>query len=188
MAVSRRLRFEVLKRDRHRCFYCGQRAPDVPLTVDHVIPTALGGTDDPSNLVAACADCNGGKSSVHPNSEVVADVDRDALRWAAALRLAAEQLAAERDAERLFADAFHRHWAEWGDRDGDPMPMPANWRQSIAQLRSAGMSADDAIECVEITMAATGVRNVNLFRYFCGCAYRRINATQDRARDLLGGA
>ncbi|MEJ7724319.1 MAG: hypothetical protein WKF64_08445 [Ilumatobacteraceae bacterium] len=35
--ISRRLRFEILRRDGHTCRYCGARAPDVPLTVDHVI-------------------------------------------------------------------------------------------------------------------------------------------------------
>lgn len=57
MAVSKRTRFEVLRRDNHTCRYCGQAAPDVKLTVDHVTPVALGGTDDPANLVTACAEC-----------------------------------------------------------------------------------------------------------------------------------
>ena len=30
----------------------------MPLVVDHIIPKALGGTDDPSNLCAACYRCN----------------------------------------------------------------------------------------------------------------------------------
>jgi 5-methylcytosine-specific restriction endonuclease McrA len=62
VSVSKRLRYEVLRRDDHACRYCGHTAPDVPLTVDHVIPVALGGTDEPENLVTACKDCNAGKS------------------------------------------------------------------------------------------------------------------------------
>lgn len=64
MTVSKRLRFEILRRDNHACRYCGGVAPDATITVDHVVPVALGGSDDPSNLVAACKDCNAGKSSV----------------------------------------------------------------------------------------------------------------------------
>ena len=30
----------------------------MPLVIDHVVPRALGGTDDPSNLCAACYRCN----------------------------------------------------------------------------------------------------------------------------------
>jgi 5-methylcytosine-specific restriction endonuclease McrA len=50
----RETRLRILRRDAYRCHYCGQAAN----TVDHVIPKAKGGTDDPSNLVAACARCN----------------------------------------------------------------------------------------------------------------------------------
>jgi 5-methylcytosine-specific restriction endonuclease McrA len=33
----------------------------VPLEVDHIVPLYKGGTNDDSNLVAACHDCNQGK-------------------------------------------------------------------------------------------------------------------------------
>ena len=55
MAVTKRMRFEILRRDNHACRYCGATAPDVKLAVDHVTPVALGGTDSPDNLVASCA-------------------------------------------------------------------------------------------------------------------------------------
>ncbi len=90
MPVSRRLRYEVLRRDNHACRYCGASAPDVPLTVDHVIPIALGGTDDPSNLVTACQPCNAGKSASSPDAPIVDDVAADALRWSKAMTRAAE--------------------------------------------------------------------------------------------------
>ena len=57
MAVTKRMRFEILRRDNHACRYCGATAPDVKLVVDHVTPVALGGTDSPDNLVASCAAC-----------------------------------------------------------------------------------------------------------------------------------
>jgi hypothetical protein len=44
----------VLERDRWSCVYCGESANQV----DHVIPKNNGGSDLPSNLVAACARCN----------------------------------------------------------------------------------------------------------------------------------
>ena len=59
--LSKRLRFMVLERDNFTCRYCGAKAPDVELQVDHVIPVAKGGADDPDNLVTACVDCNSGK-------------------------------------------------------------------------------------------------------------------------------
>jgi 5-methylcytosine-specific restriction endonuclease McrA len=44
----------VMKRDHHRCRYCGAKAAHV----DHVIPYSKGGGDDIQNLVAACVKCN----------------------------------------------------------------------------------------------------------------------------------
>lgn len=82
MAVSKRLRYEVLRRDNHACRYCGASAPDVKLNVDHVIPTSLGGSDKPTNLVTACADCNSGKTSSLPNATPVSDVEQEAFRKA----------------------------------------------------------------------------------------------------------
>jgi hypothetical protein len=57
------VRFEVLRRDGFTCRYCGRKAPMVRLQVDHVVPWSLGGSDDLSNLVAACSECNVGKSA-----------------------------------------------------------------------------------------------------------------------------
>lgn len=61
-ALSARIRFEVLKRDKFTCQYCGKKAPDVVLAVDHIKPVASGGTNDPLNLATSCVECNGGKS------------------------------------------------------------------------------------------------------------------------------
>jgi 5-methylcytosine-specific restriction endonuclease McrA len=52
-----RLSAAVLRRDGHRCRYCGGHAT----TADHVVPRSKGGTDSMHNLVAACRSCNGSK-------------------------------------------------------------------------------------------------------------------------------
>jgi len=49
-------RKEVFRRDHYTCQYCGKRASE--LTIDHVIPKHLGGTDSWDNVVTACARCN----------------------------------------------------------------------------------------------------------------------------------
>lgn len=66
------LKFDIWRRDGFRCRYCGKTALEesVILEVDHVVPVAAGGTDEPANLVTACRDCNRGKgdsaASVEP--------------------------------------------------------------------------------------------------------------------------
>ena len=91
MAVSKRLRYEILRRDNHACRYCGATAPGAKLNVDHVIPQSLGGSDKPDNLVTSCTDCNAGKTSSMPNAMVVADVDQETFRQAAELMSEAER-------------------------------------------------------------------------------------------------
>lgn len=61
--LSAKKRFRILNRDGFTCRYCGQAAPSVVLHVDHITPVCNGGDDDDDNLVAACEDCNAGKSS-----------------------------------------------------------------------------------------------------------------------------
>lgn len=62
--LSKRTRFEIFKRDGFRCLYCFASPGEKVLRVDHVKPVADGGTDDPTNLVTACFDCNAGKGPV----------------------------------------------------------------------------------------------------------------------------
>lgn len=61
MSITKKLRFEVFKRDSFTCQYCGKSAPDVTLQVDHIHPKSKGGTDDLLNLITSCFDCNQGK-------------------------------------------------------------------------------------------------------------------------------
>ena len=48
-------RFNIFKRDKHSCQYCGTRKD---LTIDHVIPKSKGGKSSWTNLVTACKKCN----------------------------------------------------------------------------------------------------------------------------------
>ena len=51
-------RYDILKRDNFTCQYCGRKAPEVVLEIDHIIPVSKGGTDAPSNLKTVCRECN----------------------------------------------------------------------------------------------------------------------------------
>lgn len=57
-------RKNIIQRDGRRCAYCGRN--DIPLTVDHIIPKAKGGTDSWDNLVCACFVCNNKKGDRTP--------------------------------------------------------------------------------------------------------------------------
>lgn len=61
-----RLRFKVFRRDGYTCQYCGRRAPEFPLHVDHIVPWSKGGATTLDNLRTACSQCNLGKGSMKP--------------------------------------------------------------------------------------------------------------------------
>jgi HNH endonuclease len=81
LAISKRLRYEIFQRDRFTCGYCGRSAPDVLLELEHVIPRAAGGGDEPSNLRAACEDCNDGKADRMPGRWQIAAVKKIQREW-----------------------------------------------------------------------------------------------------------
>lgn len=63
--LSKRIRFEVLRRDNFTCQYCGRKASEVELHVDHIRSVATGGENEMENLITACVDCNLGKGKLN---------------------------------------------------------------------------------------------------------------------------
>ena len=59
--VSGSIRYNVLKRAKHRCELCGGHEDQIALHVDHIIPRSKGGPDDISNFQALCVTCNTNK-------------------------------------------------------------------------------------------------------------------------------
>ena len=60
--ISKKIRFEVFKRDSFKCQYCGCSAPDVVLEVDHINPVSKGGANNILNYVTSCYDSKRRKS------------------------------------------------------------------------------------------------------------------------------
>ena len=61
--ISKKLRFEVFKRDSFTCQYCGKMAPEAVLQIDHINPIKNGGDNDLLNLITSCFECNNGKGA-----------------------------------------------------------------------------------------------------------------------------
>lgn len=189
MAVSKRLRYEIFRRDNHTCRYCGRSAPEVPLRVDHVTPVALGGGDEPTNLATSCEDCNGGKSSASPDATLVADVSDDALRWAAAMQQAADDLREQQAPKIAYREAFKKSWTGWTRQDGWKtvrVELPDGWKASLDSFYGAGLPQEVWPDIIEKAMTNPTVRVDNTFRYACGIAWRMVKELQDRAKTLVG--
>lgn len=180
MAVSKRTRFEVFRRDNYTCRYC--RSATDALRVDHVTPLSLGGTDDPSNLVAACQDCNAGKAASSPDEATVAQVADDAMRWAAAIAQAAEMRRARRDATKGLLDRFRAYWKE----HTIDAPMPYDWEQSVLRFIDGGLSEEDVRDAVDTTIARVNpFHGYKYFRYFAGVCWNMLRDLDAEARKII---
>jgi len=177
MAVSKRTRFEVLRRDNYTCRYC--RSTDGRLTVDHVTPVALGGSDSPENLVACCADCNSGKTSTSVTEETVAAVAEDALRWSAAMEQAAQVMRAKTDERHIYLAAFYDEWPQH-------RYLPNNIEATVDRFFDAGLPVEVLKEVTRIAGNARGVDN--RAAYFAGVGWKRVRAMQDIAAEIIAGA
>ena len=79
-AISKKLRFEVFKRDSFTCQYCGKAAPDALLVLDHIEPISKGGKTSILNLVTSCDNCNQGKGATQLSDSTVLSKQREQLK------------------------------------------------------------------------------------------------------------
>jgi hypothetical protein len=181
MAISKRARYEVLVRDGHRCRYCGIGSADgARLTVDHVVPVALGGGDGPDNLAAACAECNAGKSSTQPNGPLVRDVSRAAAVWADAVRQAASARAAELAGREADEQRFLDEWTLLQNRARRrAASLGEHWRVTLQSWLAAGVSMQEVLAFLPRAMQMD-----DPWRYLCGCCRNVMQSLQARATAL----
>lgn len=56
--IPAKVRIEVMNRDKSTCQLCGEKAPDVPIQIDHIVPVSKGGKSVVENLQCLCRTCN----------------------------------------------------------------------------------------------------------------------------------
>jgi len=173
MAVTKRTRFEVLRRDNYTCRYC--KSTDNPLTVDHVTPVALGGSDDFSNLVAACRDCNYGKGSSSLGPDAVAPLSDEQIRYERARAIVVarmEEEARERYEERqMFLDAWMAHA---GDCE-----LPDDWKSGVTTWLGRGLSIYRLVEAVEIAGSKTHIPRRAVYAYMAKIAWNWVTELEE---------
>lgn len=178
MAVTKRTRFEVLRRDEHTCQYCGAKAPDVTLQIDHVMPVALGGDDKPGNLVTACKDCNSGKASIPPDAPIVAGLSERAAAYA--LGMVDKMTRFRADVERLeeWVDEFDDLWGRW-HMTGEPgvkVPLPPDYELSLWRWVQVGVPRTVFELAIRKAMSKPGIRGEHgVFQYMAGIINRMLD-------------
>lgn len=174
-SISKRRRFEILKRDRFTCQYCSRKPPKVALEVDHIIPVSKGGSSDSTNLVAACFDCNRGKS----------DIELTVVPESLALKLEQKSIALEqhKQLKRLITrekkqmDAMIEmvesiYVASTGDRYcfGDKFRLSV--KKFITEL-----GVEEVMESME-RAASKDLWNSDTLKYFCGICWNKIRENE----------
>ena len=61
-SIPKAMRNEIYIRDQHECQFCLESPGSAELTIDHLIPLALGGLDEITNYVTCCRSCNRAKA------------------------------------------------------------------------------------------------------------------------------
>lgn len=113
-AISKKIRFELFKRDNFKCQYCGASAPDVILEPDHIHPVSKGGDNDLMNLITSCYDCNRGKGARTIQDDSVLTKQRAQLEELNIRREQLEQLLKWRnELKNIDSVAFEAARNEW---------------------------------------------------------------------------
>lgn len=189
MAITKRIRFEVFRRDEFRCYYCGLRGNETTgagLTIDHVIPTALGGSDDPTNLVSACSDCNAGKTSMPPDAALLESVDQSVERYKATRNLALEALIADLGALDEFDDEV---WSLWGSVTPSYAQdyVPKGWDSAVTGWFKRGTPLIIIERGFRIAWGNRDISKVGKFAYAGGVIRNLMGDAEDRAMSLSAG-
>ena len=151
------------------------------------MPTALGGSDKPDNLVASCADCNFGKASTGPDAQTVADVAEDAERWARAIEEASQRVFGTDDATAVALELFTDEWSQATAWHGGLHSLPENWTAIIAGYVRRGLPDDQIANAARIAINARGVNSSARFPYFCGVCRNRLERVEEVALAIIDG-
>lgn len=169
--ISKRVRFEVFKRDAFSCQYCGAHPPDALLEVDHITPVAEGGTNDEENLVTACFNCNRGKAAV-PLSVVPKSLAEKAAETSEReAQLEGYRTVMQARADRIEAD-------KWEVADvlvpGSPETgMRRDWLRSI-QTFNERLPLHVTLEAANLARDRVPWSDNKRFLYFCKVCWNKI--------------
>ena len=177
MAITKKLRFEVFKRDGFCCAYCGKSPPKVTLEIDHIEPRSKGGKDTIENLITACFDCNRGKKNI-PLSKAPAQLSENLE----ILQQREEQLKeyrkfalkVERRIERDIRDIdliYCEQYPDW--RFSDSFKV-----MSLKRFLSL-LPKHEIIEALNLAIARFPSDKDNVINYFCGICWNKIRGKNE---------
>jgi len=176
--ASKKLRFDVFKRDSFTCQYCGRTPPAVVLEVDHVIPKSKGGPNRIENYITACFECNRGKGkhSLETAPTAVADnlvlLKEKRLQLKEYNRLIEKQEAEENAAIMAVNEVFSDNFPGLSPTDGFSQ---VTMRRFLSQLPLVRVKQAMSLACSTRDDDAEAA-----LRYFCGICWNWIKQPETR--------
>lgn len=175
-SISKKIRFEIFKRDGFQCAYCGQSPPAVILEIDHIEPKSKGGQDDVNNYITACFDCNRGKrdipldkipSSLSENVDVLREKEEQISEYRKFIKLVERRINKDvKEIEKAFQERFD-------DRTFTDLFINGTIKQFLKSL-----PLHEIIEAMRIAISKQ-VNPDNCLKYFCGICWNKIKSKTD---------
>lgn len=150
-SFSKKERFEIFKRDNFTCQYCGREAPDVILELDHIKPLAKGGSNDITNLITSCFDCNRGKGPRELSDHSEIKKQKDELDKLNERRKQLEMLSEwRRDLLNLKEDKVETLAEYWRELCNKQFHLNESGKNTVRQLIK-DYSVDEIMEAMDTT-------------------------------------
>lgn len=172
-AISKKVRFEVFKRDGFTCQYCGRTPPQAVLEVDHIVPVCDGGDNDADNLVCSCFECNRGKGgrsleavpeTLSEKAERVREVEDQLSAYRAVMDARKERL---EDESWEVAEIMQPGCSEDG--------YSVSQRESIKRFLEK-LPFSEVQEAAEIAVGKMPYSENKAFKYFCGICWNKLRS------------
>lgn len=182
MAVSKRTRFEVFKRDLFTCQYCGRTPPVVTLECDHIEPVAGGGGDHQDNLITACFDCNRGKSDRQLDAapSPLADQIADRKERSEQLKAYSDFQMQERVEREQIVERLGLHWFE--QLGAKEKLVFGTGRVPSIRTFLKTLTEAELMDAIDIAMFRRPGRlsyDEKTWKYFCGVCWSKIRECRE---------
>lgn len=174
--TSKKVRFDVFKRDGFKCQYCGAHPPAVMLHVDHIHPVAEGGTNDLDNLITSCEPCNLGKGARLLSDVPMAMADRAADILEREEQINGFNAAVRAQAERIEDESWEVARALTGDAGLTSFDKAdfLSIKQFVGKL-----GYWPTLEAAEIASCKFSRYGRKTFSYFCGICWNKVREVAD---------
>jgi len=181
MSISKKIRFEVFKRDNFTCAYCGRTPPAVTLEIDHINPKSRKGKDNINNLITACFDCNRGKkdiplkkipTSLKINLEVLKEKE---------MQLAEYNKFVQKTERRI-----NKQMQEVDDIYNSYFPnycLSDNFKKVSLKRFFAHLPQQEILDSMNIACSKMNYNKDKAIPYFCGICWNKIKGTTLNGKD-----